>query len=431
MKVLVADDDPVTRTLLKRLLIHNFDCAVTEVENGLEALARLDKQRYTMLLLDVHMPVMGGLETLEAIRGSAHSSLPVVMITAECGEAVVKRAVALGITAYLVKPLAPNRTGERLARVLHSLRSDPDDQGGVDGGQVTLDERLTVLVAEGDADYRLFLMDFFKPRCAALQASSGADALTLCLRAARRLVFVGGELGIIDADTLVRKIRATSALSNTLVIATVPRSRIADTQETGVYDGVIARSFVPDVFQDQFERLTAPTGPPVQSLDKLHPRFKLGLLTATEQVFGMALSAQVELIPEPENAAGETLATTMLLTAPERQMTVEVTLQLQLDAADALTRRMGSYDEGETATDGDRAATLGELLNMIVGRVQNTLAERGVPVETGLPEISRRQTPVATDKTGTVLTCETDDGLRFNLVAVARELVNTDAAEHG
>ena len=60
MRVLIADDDSTTRTLLRRLLIRQFDCAVTEVENGLEALLRLDKHQYAMLLLDVHMPVMGG-----------------------------------------------------------------------------------------------------------------------------------------------------------------------------------------------------------------------------------------------------------------------------------------------------------------------------------------------------------------------------------
>ena len=124
MKVLVADDDPTSRTLLRRLLIRDYDCAVTEVENGLEALTQLDRQHFSVLLLDVQMPVMGGLEALEAIRGSSHSSLPVVMLTAERGETVVKKAVGLGITDYLIKPLKPNWVGERLAQVMHSLVSD-------------------------------------------------------------------------------------------------------------------------------------------------------------------------------------------------------------------------------------------------------------------------------------------------------------------
>ncbi len=131
----------------------------------------------------------GGLETLEAIRGSAYGSLPVVMLTADRGEAVVSRAVALGITDYLTKPISPKTTGERLGQVLHSLESDPGGQAGADDGQATIDGHVAVVVAEGDPVYRQFLMDFFTPRCATLLAPSGAEALAQCLRAAPRLVW--------------------------------------------------------------------------------------------------------------------------------------------------------------------------------------------------------------------------------------------------
>ncbi len=124
VKVLIADDDPTIRTMLARLLC-DLDCAVTEVENGVEALGQLNKFRYSMLLLDVHMPVMGGLETLEVVRRSGpHRSLPVVMISADRDEAVVKRAVALGITDYLVKPFTAEGTGQRLEHVLGALTDE-------------------------------------------------------------------------------------------------------------------------------------------------------------------------------------------------------------------------------------------------------------------------------------------------------------------
>ncbi len=415
--------------MLKRLLTRDFDCTVTEAENGLEALARLDEEQFSALLLDLYMPVMGGLETLQMIRESAHSSLPVLIMTAERGEAMVKQAVALGITDYLVKPLKPNRISARLAQVLQNLRLTSGGGSDANSEPVTVDEHLVVLVAEGDPDYRRFLMDFFRPRCKALEASTGADALTLCLQETPGLVFVGGELGIIDAETLVQKMRGMSALSTTRVIATVPRSRIAETKARGVYDGVIACSFVRDVFLDQFERLTVLTGRPAQALERIYPRFRMGLIAATEQVCDMTLTADVEVDPEPAPLTGETLAATMLLTPPEHQMTAEVTLQLQPDTADAVTRRMGDYAEDRPFTDEDRTETLGELLKMILGRVQNTLAEHGVPTEIGPPETRRRQAPVATDETGAILTFKTEDGLRFDLIAVARKLVNSDAAQ--
>jgi len=155
-------------------------------------------------------------------------------------------------------------------------------------------------------------------------------------------VFVGGELGIIDADTLVRRIRVSSTLTNTQVIATVPRSRMAETQARGAYDGVISCSFVPEAFLEQFERLTVCTGTPAQALERVYPRFRMGLIAATEQVFGMTLSAQIELVGEPGQTTDETLTTTLLLMAPAERTTAEVTLRLQTAAADA--RRSTSAD---------------------------------------------------------------------------------------
>ncbi|MDP6580015.1 MAG: response regulator [Vicinamibacterales bacterium] len=124
VRVLIADGDSTTRTLLAGLL-SDLKCAVTAVENGVEALAQLNKRQYSLLLLDVHMPVKGGLETLGEIRRSGpHQSLPVVLVSVDDGADVVDRAIALGIADFLVKPLRPTRTSERLARVLQSLESD-------------------------------------------------------------------------------------------------------------------------------------------------------------------------------------------------------------------------------------------------------------------------------------------------------------------
>ncbi|HJN46553.1 MAG TPA: response regulator [Vicinamibacterales bacterium] len=122
-KVLIADDDPTTRSLLGQLLLRDCECSITEVDNGVEALARLNEGRYSMLVLDMNMPFMGGLDTLEVIRNSAlHKALPVIMVTAEGEPAFVRKALALGIADYLIKPLEPVRTAERLSRVLHALQ---------------------------------------------------------------------------------------------------------------------------------------------------------------------------------------------------------------------------------------------------------------------------------------------------------------------
>ena len=128
--MLIADDDSAARSLLSELLAQDLGCSVTEVGDGLEALVQLNKQRYTLLLLDMHMPSMGGLETLRKIRQSTlHSSLPVVMVTGVSDAAEVQKAVKLGIADYIVKPLDPAQIGDRLAGVLESQGPRPTKPG--------------------------------------------------------------------------------------------------------------------------------------------------------------------------------------------------------------------------------------------------------------------------------------------------------------
>jgi CheY-like chemotaxis protein len=67
MKILVADDDPIIRKLLSEVLT-NDGHQVTVTENGYEALKKIQTQAFELIFMDVHMPVMNGLETLISIR---------------------------------------------------------------------------------------------------------------------------------------------------------------------------------------------------------------------------------------------------------------------------------------------------------------------------------------------------------------------------
>ena len=70
MKVLLVDDEPTSRRMLNRILVKQFGCEVIEATNGAEALDQLGKHEFTFVLLDLVMPVLNGVETLEAIRES-------------------------------------------------------------------------------------------------------------------------------------------------------------------------------------------------------------------------------------------------------------------------------------------------------------------------------------------------------------------------
>ena len=78
MKILVADDDPIIRKLLSEVLTHDGH-QVTVTSNGVEALEETRRQDFQLVFMDVHMPMMNGLETLLAIR-EIFPELPVAMM---------------------------------------------------------------------------------------------------------------------------------------------------------------------------------------------------------------------------------------------------------------------------------------------------------------------------------------------------------------
>src|SRR5690242_4236787 len=106
MKILIADDDDVARGMLKRMLATQFNFTYVEAENGLEALELLSSSSFAFALLDMSMPILSGLEVLEAVRSSPQLRwLPIAFVTSNTDEPTVQRVIQLGITDYLTKPL--------------------------------------------------------------------------------------------------------------------------------------------------------------------------------------------------------------------------------------------------------------------------------------------------------------------------------------
>ena len=105
--ILIVEDEVTCRLPLTRLLqIEGYD--VVEAGDGLEALQRLDERRVDLILLDMVMPRMGGIEFLERVRADGkHVSIPTFLVTAYHDPAMLGRAKELGIEQYLFKGDVP------------------------------------------------------------------------------------------------------------------------------------------------------------------------------------------------------------------------------------------------------------------------------------------------------------------------------------
>ena len=103
-RVLIVDDEPFNLRLMSDVVGHCGHDAVP-LQSGQEALARLEEETFDLVLLDLMMPGVSGMDVLEALREAGKvPSLPVLMITAVNETAVREKALKLGAIDFLTKP---------------------------------------------------------------------------------------------------------------------------------------------------------------------------------------------------------------------------------------------------------------------------------------------------------------------------------------
>jgi len=123
--VLIVDDSQTMRKVIRKTVsISGFeigDC--WEAGNGREALDILHSCWVDLILADLNMPVMNGLEMLRELKkGELHRHIPVILITTEGSEKRLEEAYALGIKGYIQKPFYPETIRDVLTRIMEETR---------------------------------------------------------------------------------------------------------------------------------------------------------------------------------------------------------------------------------------------------------------------------------------------------------------------
>lgn len=126
LKVLVVEDDSSVRTFLNRVMVKYFSAEVIEAENGKIGLEKLESEEIDFVFLDIAMPVMNGHEFLKEVRkNSKFKDLPVIIVSANSERELVSDLITLGITDYLVKPIAYRTVKARIENIIEPLGLNP------------------------------------------------------------------------------------------------------------------------------------------------------------------------------------------------------------------------------------------------------------------------------------------------------------------
>lgn len=121
LDVLIVDDSAAIRKILHRVLVQ-ADVPlgrVVEAGDGIEALEVLKRQKVGLILSDINMPNMDGLQLLSAVKAdTAAKDIPVIMVTTEGGSSKVMEAVNLGAAGYVRKPFTAEQIKEKLSGIV-------------------------------------------------------------------------------------------------------------------------------------------------------------------------------------------------------------------------------------------------------------------------------------------------------------------------
>jgi two-component system chemotaxis response regulator CheY len=108
-EVLVVDDSKVMRDMVVACLRPYPDLTFTHASSGLEAIERLSLKPYDLIVLDLNMPDIGGIEVVEFVRSQdTLRHLPIVIVTTRGDEASRARALAAGADRFMTKPFTPD-----------------------------------------------------------------------------------------------------------------------------------------------------------------------------------------------------------------------------------------------------------------------------------------------------------------------------------
>ena len=119
--ILIVEDSATTRALIRAVIDELGEYETVEAASGFEALKMLPQQEYDLIITDINMPDVNGLELINFVRNNPrYNHLPIIIVSTERSEEDKKRGMALGATAYVTKPFKSAELQEIVKKTIAS-----------------------------------------------------------------------------------------------------------------------------------------------------------------------------------------------------------------------------------------------------------------------------------------------------------------------
>jgi two-component system chemotaxis response regulator CheY len=118
--ILIVEDSPTTRALIRALIEEIGDFNTVEASSGFDALKLLPTQEFDLVITDINMPDINGLELINFIKNNPkYCHLPLIIVSTERNDEDKKRGMELGATAYITKPFKANELQEVIKQTMN------------------------------------------------------------------------------------------------------------------------------------------------------------------------------------------------------------------------------------------------------------------------------------------------------------------------
>ncbi len=242
-KVLVVDDDPSISMFISRLLTKKFGCKVVTAENGLDGLGKVKEESPEVIFLDVTMPIMSGLEMLDALKqDNEFKNIPVIMLTAISDKNVVREVMDKGVISYLLKPLMFEVTYQKIKELFYQIKREMDFAKKLSVGNVKeplpINYTDKMLIVNTDKDFREKLRNQMQSNFEILEAENGADGLELFLSERPKVVCLGDKLPLLNEVLLANKIRSIATDNKIFIFLLTDNNNLSE-EEKKYFDKII------------------------------------------------------------------------------------------------------------------------------------------------------------------------------------------------
>ena len=380
-KILIVDDEPTVRELLARWIASSMTVEVLEAEDGLQALESIAAQGVDLVIADVKMPALNGIEMLSIIRADpANADLEVIVASGVGNEDTVRQAIGLGVSDYLLKSLQKDRVITRVEKARQRVMEARQKNGG------RLDHsRTRILVADPDPNFCEFAGTALSVQFEVQTTRTVGDLLVRARRSEPDLILLSPELPGPPLEFMLGKLRSLGGKNELQVFLLVDsESQVPDSEDVA---GWLPHTYVPESFVSHVVQLLEGEAPPKHGILSWIGSLEPEIVTALRQILGMMTGEEPTDAEPPEGDPEFDLFGTMSLHSDRDDLRLAVHMDCKRSLTRTLVTAMLDCEEGNIDEESE-SNSIQEMLNVIAGRIKTSCATRKIDVLLGLPEIS-------------------------------------------